>query len=199
MTSSDPGVSPDLWTALGKLVVSSGTLEETVRGVVLNMMGGPHWRRTGLVIDGYSASQMNDRVERLAYQVLVDSLQTDVVEWIKQVGKVQIRRNNIIHSSWSSSVLTADGPIGPAAMSTKVHKAKRGLELVAREWSPAEIDNVRAEISRADAVGCDLTVELQDFSLAEGRQSPDMAPWSRERPPSDPWSSRCSSQRPRPE
>jgi hypothetical protein len=195
MTSTDPDVWPKLWTALGKLVVSSGSLEETVRGVVLNMMGGPHWRRTGLVIDGYSASQMNDRVERLAYQVLADSLQIDVVEWVKQVGKAQTRRNNIIHSSWSSSVLTADGSIGPAAMSTKVHKAKRGLELVALEWSPAEIDNVTADISRADDVGYDLIVELQDFSLAEGRHSPDLAPWSRQRPPSDPW----SRQRPRPE
>jgi hypothetical protein len=187
MTSSDPDVWPKLWTALGKLVVSSGSLEETVRGVVLNMMSGPHWRRTGLVIDGYSASQMNDRVERLAYQVLADSLQTDVVEWIKQVGKAQSQRNNVIHSSWSSSVQTADGPIGPAAISTKVHKAKRGLELVALERSPDEIDLVTAEISRADDVGYDLIVELQDFSLAEGRDSPDLAPWSRERPPSDSW------------
>ena len=194
MTSTDPDVWPKLWTALGKLVVSSGSLEETVRGVVLNMMGGPHWRRTGLVIDGYSANQMNGRVERLAYQVLADSLQGDVLKWIQQVAKVQTRRNTIIHSSWSH-VLAADGLTVLAATSRKVPNAKRGLEMLATEWTPAEIDNVTAEISRVDLVGCDLTVELQDFSLAEGRHSPDLAPWSRGRPPSDPW----SRQRPRPE
>jgi hypothetical protein len=192
MTSSDPGVMPNLWTSLGKLVVSSGSLEETVRGVVLNMMGGPHWRRTGLVIDGYSASQMNGRVERLAYQVLADSLQGDVLKWIQQVAKVQTRRNSIIHSSWSH-VLVADGLTVLAATSSKVPNAKRGLEMLVKEWTPSEIDNVTAEISRVDLVGCDLTVELQDFSLAEGRHSPDLAPWSRQSPPPD----RGSRQKPR--
>jgi hypothetical protein len=94
MTSLDPDVWPKLWTALGKLAISSGGLEETVRCVVLNMMGGPHWRRTELVIDGYSAGQMNERAERLAYQVLEDSLQEDVIEWVRRVGATQTQTSS---------------------------------------------------------------------------------------------------------
>lgn len=183
MTSLDPDAWPNLWTALGKLVISSGGLEETVRCAVLNMMGGPHWRRTELVIDGYSASQMNDRAERLAYQVLEDSLQEDVIKWLRRVGSIQTRRNEILHSSWASTILTADGPIGPAATSRKVRKAKRGMDWVNQELTPEEIDKVTAEISRVDLEGYDLIVELQDFSLVEGGNSLDLAPWSRQRPP----------------
>jgi hypothetical protein len=183
MTSLDPDVWPKLWTALGKLVISSGGLEETVRCAVLNMMGGPHWRRTELVIDSYSARQMNERAERLAYQVLEDSLQKDVIQWIRGVRDTQTRRNKIIHSSWTSMALTAEGPIGPAAMSRTAHKAKRGMVVVSQELTPEEIDNVTAEISRVELEGNDLIIELQDFSLAEGGNSLDLAPWSRQRPP----------------
>ena len=183
MTSLDPDAWPKLWTALGKLVISSGGLEETVRCAVLNMMGGPHWRRTELVIDGYSASQMNERAERLAYQVLEDSLQEDVIKWIRRVGSIQTRRNNIVHSSWTSTALTADGPIGPVATSRKVRKAKRGMDWVNQELTPEEIDKVTAEISRVDLEGDVIIVELQNFSILEGRSSLDLAPWSRQRPP----------------
>ena len=186
MTSLDPDVWPKLWTALGKLVISSGGLEETVRCVVLNMMGGPHWSRTELVIDGYSAGQMNERAERLAYQVLEDSLQEDVIQWIRRVRATQTRRNDIFHSSWTSIALTADGPIGPVATSRRVRKAKRGMDWVNQELTPEQIDEVTAEISRVDLAGDDLIVELQDFSLAEGGNSLDLAPWSRQTPPPAP-------------
>lgn len=168
-----------LWPALGRLVVSSGQLEETVRDVVLNMMGGPHWKRTELVISGFMARQVRDCAVRLAYEVLAGPLQDDVVDWIKQVEAAQTLRNNVIHSSWATIVLTADGPIGPAAMSSKVHKPKEGLRRKAKAWTPGEIDDVTDQVSRAHIRGVSLTVELQSFSLAEARDTPDSAPWSR--------------------
>lgn len=45
-----------LYEAIGTLVVAAGQLEHTVRTVVLNMLPGRDWRRTGLVFEGYSAS-----------------------------------------------------------------------------------------------------------------------------------------------
>jgi hypothetical protein len=179
VSTDESGGWSGLWNALGKLVVSSGQLEDTVRCVVLNMMGGPHWKRTELVISGDSASQMNERVERLAYQVLAGSLRDDVLSWITQVREAQSQRNNIVHSSWASTVLTADGPIGPAATSSKVRKAKNGMTRVPTQWTPQQIDEITAEVSRADVRGTVLMVELQKFSLAEGRETPDIAPWSR--------------------
>ena len=186
MTSLDSDAWPKLWTALGKLVVSSGGLEETVRCAVLNMMGGPHWRRTELVVAGFSASQMNGQVERLAYQVLEDSLRDDVIKWIREVRDIQSRRNDIFHSSWASTALTADGPIGPAATSRKLRKASRGIDWVNQELTSKNIDDVTAEIIRVDLEGDALIVELQNFSLVEGRNSLDLAPWSRHRPAPSP-------------
>jgi|ERR1035437_928178 hypothetical protein len=178
MSPYDPELWPKLMTSLGQLVVSSGSLEETVRSVVLNMMGGPHWRRTGLVIDGYSASQMNERARRLGFQVLGGPLQTDVIEWIQQVEKVQIRRNNIVHSHWSHIDFSGT----PAATTRKVRKAKRELEQVSQKWTPAEIDQLTGEISLVDIEGTYLVVELQGFSLVEGRDGSDLAPWVRQGP-----------------
>ncbi len=186
MTSLDDNAWPKLWTALGKLVIVSGGLEETVRVVALNMMGGPHWRRTELVIDGYSAGQMNERVERLAYQVLEDSLQGDVVEWVGRVRRVQFRRNDIFHSHWASTVLTGEGPIGPAAMSGRVRSSRRGMDRSIKAWTSEQVDEVTAEISRVELEGDGLIVELQEFSLAEGGSSLDLAPWSRDRRPPAP-------------
>jgi len=179
MSIEQTGDWSDLWSALGRLVISSGQLEETVRGVVLNMMGGPHWKRTELVISGYWAGQMNDRAERLAFEVLADSLRDDVLGWIGQVRAAQTKRNNLIHSSWATSVLTAEGLIGPATIRSKVYSAKEGLRRITTKWTPQEIDSVTEEVSRADIRGTVLTVELQEFSLAEARDTPDLAPWRR--------------------
>ena len=69
MAWDDSKVDPNwaaLQQAIGTMMVSASSLEGTVRSVLLNMMGGPHWRRSGLVIEGYSTSQMRERCLRLA-------------------------------------------------------------------------------------------------------------------------------------
>ena len=152
MTAFDPDAWPNLWTALGKLVISSGGLEEPRSLRRSQHDGRPHWRRTELVIDGYSASQMNDRAERLAYQVLEDSLQEDVIKWLRRVGSIQTRRKEIRHSS-RSSILTADGPIGPAAPSSNVPMAKPGLDLVSQALRPGHDSPGTSEPSPGDREG----------------------------------------------
>src|ERR1035437_6265327 len=98
---------------------------------------------------------------RLGFQVLGGPLQTDVIEWIQQVEKVQIRRNNIVHSHRSHIDFSGT----PAATTRKVRKAKRELEQVSQKWTPAEIDQLTGEISLVDIEGTYLVVELQGFSL----------------------------------
>jgi hypothetical protein len=82
--------------------------------------------------------------------------------------------------------LTDEGPIGPAATSRRVRNPKGGMQRVSQEWTPEEIDEVTAQISRVELEGDGLIIELQDFSLAEGGNSLDLAPWSRQRPPPAP-------------
>ncbi len=75
------------WTALnaaiGSLIVSAAQLEDIIRAVLLNLIGGRDWRRIGLVIEGYTTSQIRERCVRLAHTVLGGDLQTDVLEWLK--------------------------------------------------------------------------------------------------------------------
>lgn len=170
----------DLYRAIGTLVVAGAGLENEVRSALLNMMGGPHWRRTGLVIEGYTAGQTAERCERLARSVLGGSLQADVLAWLKAVAESQRYRNGIVHSHWASKVLLeGDREVGPAAMSRKIGK-REGLASVVQTPSATEI---RAAADRATAVSLDgttLIMELQRFALRERETGRDLAPWHRE-------------------
>lgn len=170
----------ELYESLGMLVVGAAGLEESVRAVLLNMLGGPHWRRTELVVEGFSAAQMRDRCERLAYLVLGGALQDDVVAWLRRVEAAQSVRNRMVHSHWASKVLVEGGQsIGPAAMSTRVGKPSKGLQRTTTAFTAEEIRAAAAECTRVMVAGYELIVELQEFSLAEGVETPDTAPWIR--------------------
>ena len=162
----------DLMDAIGTLVVQGAHLEHEVRFLVLNMLGGPHWRRTELVIDGFGAQQMIQRCARLAHVVLGDSLQEDVVKWLRRVEEVQGVRNDIVHSSWTT------GPT-PTATATRATK-KQGIQRVRTQYTPEQIRTAAGECAKVWLEGLDLTVEIQQFSLDEAQDpSGDTSPWRR--------------------
>lgn len=177
-----------LLPGIGGLVVAAGQLEQTVHDVLLNLMGGNDWRRTGLVIEGYTAGQMRHRCERLAHLVLADDLQADVLRWLKRAEKAQGMRNLIVHSSWADKSLLSDGQaIGPAATSQKPdRRAPHGLQRTTVAYTPGELRDATGACTQAMIDGTRLQMELQQWAEAERRQGcADLSPWTRPVPDLD--------------
>ncbi len=173
----------DIHSALGRLVVTAASVEENVRHALLNMLPGQDWRRTEVVIDGYTAGQMRERCERLAHVMLAGDLQADVLAWLRHTSEAQSRRNDVMHGVWSSKVLLADGvEVGPAAITTRVRKPAKGLERTFIPWTTEQIDAVTTECNRVILDGYHVVEELQAFKLEELRTGRDLAPWTRPAP-----------------
>jgi hypothetical protein len=102
----------DLYEALGRLVVASSSLEDAVRGAVLNMLPSADWRRTELVLDGLGTGQLRERCEKLAYLVLDGELRDDVVSWLRAVKDSTHRRAATISS-------TATGWAAPSSQTAR--------------------------------------------------------------------------------
>lgn len=180
--SMDP-TSKDLYQEIGVLVVAGGQLEETVRCVLLNLWGGLHWRRASLVVNGFSASQMIEGCRSLAGFVLGGSIQTDVLDWLKEVERIQRFRNRVVHSEWVSKAGRPDGSwISPAAISRQKVKGSE-LKINVDTYTAEEIRLASGDCVRATNDGTNLIVELQDFAWLE-HQAPqgDLAPWTRDLP-----------------
>lgn len=169
----------DLYHEIGTLVVAGGQLEGTVRSLLLNLIGGPNWRRSGLVVEGYTAGQMGERCERLTRIVLAGSLQADVLEWLREVVIIQRFRNSIVHADWASKVLLEGGlEVGPAAMTRKIAGAQ-GLQTKVSPHTAQDIRTVAGRCAQATTDGTALIVELQEFAELERQQQRDLAPWAR--------------------
>jgi hypothetical protein len=169
-----------LYASIGTLVVAGGQLEATVRTVLLHLMGGPRWSRTGLVVEGYTAGQMAERCARLARNNLEGALRDDVLAWLEDVATVQRYRNSIVHADWASKVSLEHGrEVGPAALTRKVTKSE-GLKT---NVDVHNADDIRAAAGRTAAVmldGTELTMELQRYSSRERETGQDLTPWRRE-------------------
>lgn len=183
MTKNEDSMDPawkDLYQEIGILVVAAGQLEETVRCVLLNLLGDPHWRKSGLVVHGFSARQMVDSCERLAGIVLGGSLQTDTLHWLSEVRGIQDFRNGLVHSDWASKVSVQNGnSVGPAAITRKKLKGSE-IQRKVYVYTPQEIRVAAGKCAQASIVGSELTSELQEFAELE-RQKPghDITPWTR--------------------
>ena len=178
-SSMDP-VWRNLYQAIGTLVVAGGQLEGVVRKVLLNLLGGSRWRRSGLVIEGYTAGQMGERCERLARIVLAGQLQTDVLAWLREVVQVQRFRNSIVHADWASTVMLEGGrSVGPAAVTRKI-TGDQGLQTKVDAHTAEEIRTAAGRCAAVMLAGSNLLVELQRFAELESRQpGADLAPWTR--------------------
>lgn len=161
----------DLYLELGVLVVAAGNLEGEVRNALVMMLPGATGHRGQLVIDGFSASQMLQRCERLAYQVLGGTLRDDFLAWLREVAEAQQERNAILHSSWSQGRNAPGGGTEHGAFGTqmRVKKARRGLELESTAYTPDDIALVSARCSRASMTGIYRVIEFQQFWLQERR------------------------------
>lgn len=186
MPKSEDSMDPpwkDLYQEIGVLVVAGGQLEETVRCVLLNLLGGLHWRRTSVVVNGLSASQMIEGCRSLAGFVLGVSIQTDVLNWLKEVERVQRYRNRVVHSEWVSKAGRPDGSwVSPAAISRQKVKGSE-LKINVDAYTAEEIRLAAGDCVNAINEGTNLIVELQDFAWLE-HQAPqgDLAPWTRDLP-----------------
>lgn len=169
-----------MYTAIGTLVVAASNLEGTMRRAVLNMLGGQHWRRTDLVVEGYSAGQMNERCDRLARSMLAGGLQDDMLAWLKEVTEVQRTRNAVVHSTWASRVLVKGGDLrGPTALRARVTRAD-GLATEIRQYSAEELRAAAGRCTTVDLTGSLLIEELQVWSQHERDQGgADLSPWTR--------------------
>lgn len=180
--SMDP-IWKDLYQEIGVLVVAGGQLEETVRCILLNLLGGLHWRRTSVVANGFSASQMIQGCRSLAGFVLGGSIQTDVLNWLKEVERIQKFRNRVVHSEWVSKADRLDGSwVSPAAIyRQKVRGSELRIDVDA--YTAEEIRQAAGDFVNATNEGTNLIVELQDFAWLE-HQAPqgDLAPWTRDLP-----------------
>lgn len=158
-----------LGEALGALVIAVGGLEGTVRNALLNMMGGPHWRRTGLVIEGYSAGQVNERCGRLARLILEGPLQDDVTTWLAEVNEVQRYRNRMLHASW--------GERAPTAGTYRIRP--HGLVYESDVVEPDEVRRMAGRTTAVSLEGTWLLMELQVFAERERQLGKDLSPWQR--------------------
>lgn len=171
----------ELREAIGLLVMEAGQLEGAVRDCLLNMLPGRDWHRTRLLVERLSAGAVRESAERMAYAVLAGQLQADVLVWLNAVGSVQSSRNRVVHARWSSTAIIDGGRrVGPAAHTSRLGKPAQGVVSETRQWTPAELRDIASECARLYLAGLELVVELQDFSLAEGRTVVDLAPWSRD-------------------
>lgn len=171
----------EIRTALGQLVLSASQMEDEVRLAVLNMLPGQDWRRTQLLVDGFSAGQMRENCARLVYEVTAGSLRDDALEWLKEVEAAQTSRNNIIHSTWADRVHRSTGPPtkGPTSTTRSARKPSKGLQVHDDDDHPASILRAAEQCGRARMTGLDIVQELQGFSLVEARDGVDLSPWTR--------------------
>jgi hypothetical protein len=183
-TSADP-VWAEIQRAIGSLMVSASSLEGTVRSVLLNMMGGPHWRRTGLVIEGYSTSQMRERCIRLAQVMLEGELRDDLLKWLKEVESAQSERNKIVHGEWTHLYVGPDQPsVGPVAQTRRLSKRSQyGLETRTDAHSAEDVHRLSGRLSKAMLDGTTLIMELQLWAQLERQEGGvDLSPWTRPAP-----------------